>query len=62
LILAYAPVICSSRLLRSPHGNQDDGENSHADNDGGEPGNLDVESPSWVEWHTVFLDGRRATI
>jgi hypothetical protein len=29
---------------RSPSGEQDDGEHSHAENDGGDPGNFDVGS------------------
>jgi hypothetical protein len=42
-----SPVICSSCLLRSPSGQQDDGEHSrHAENDGGDPGNFDVGNPS----------------
>ena len=36
---------------RSPTGKQDDGDRSHAENDGGDPGNLNFEVPSWVEWH-----------
>ena len=38
-------------LLHPPNGKHDDGERSHAENDGGDPGNLDVEGPFWVEWH-----------
>jgi hypothetical protein len=41
-----SPVICSSCLLRSPSGQQDDGEHSHGENDGGDPGNFDVGNPS----------------
>jgi hypothetical protein len=37
-----SPVICSSCLLRSPSGQQDDGEHSHGENDGGDPGNFGV--------------------
>jgi hypothetical protein len=41
-----SPVICSSCLPRSPSGQQDDGGHSHAENDGGDPGNFDVGNPS----------------
>jgi len=38
-----SPVICSSCLLRSPNGKQEDDERSHAENDDGDPGSFDVE-------------------
>jgi hypothetical protein len=41
-----SPVICSSCLPRSPSGQQDEREHSHAENDGGDPGNFDVGNPS----------------
>jgi hypothetical protein len=44
-----SPVICSSCLLRSPNGKQEDDERSHAENDSGDPGNFDVEGPSWIK-------------
>jgi hypothetical protein len=37
-----SPVIRSPCLLRSQSGKQDDGEYSHAENDGGDPGNFDL--------------------
>ena len=41
--------------LHSQSEQQDEGEHSHAENDGGDPGNFDVESPSWVKCHAPSL-------
>jgi len=35
-------------LLDWPNGKQDVGDHSHAENDNGDPGHVDDESPSWV--------------
>jgi hypothetical protein len=35
-----SPVICSSCLLRSPSGKQDDGDQNDAENDSRDPGPL----------------------
>jgi hypothetical protein len=48
-------MICSPCLPCSPSGQQDDGEHGNAENDGGDPGNFDVEGPSSVKWHAPFL-------
>jgi hypothetical protein len=34
-------------MVASPSGQQDDGERSHAENDGADPGNFDVGSHFW---------------
>jgi hypothetical protein len=36
-------------LLDWPNGKQDVGDHSHAENDNGDPGHVDDESPSWVK-------------
>jgi hypothetical protein len=33
------------------NGKHDEGEYSHAENDSGDPGNFDVEGPSWIKCH-----------
>jgi hypothetical protein len=45
-LFMVSPVIYSSSLPRSPSGQQDDGEHSHAEADGGDPGNFNVGNPS----------------
>jgi hypothetical protein len=45
----------SNSPLRSPHGKQDDGEYSHAEDYGRDPGNFDVEGTPWVKCHALSL-------
>jgi hypothetical protein len=47
--------ICSSCLPRSPNGKQENGERSRAEDDGGDPGNFDVENPSRIKCHAPLF-------
>jgi hypothetical protein len=48
-------VICSSCLLRSPNGKQDDDEQGNAEDDSGDPRHFDVENRSSVKCHAPSL-------
>jgi hypothetical protein len=42
-------------LLTFTERKKEDGDSSHAENDGADPGNLKFEGPFGVEWHEILL-------